>query len=375
MISYANREKELNNINIDLMTKYLINNGWKLKKDFPNKKIIHFEKKYDGEEFYVNIPSSEKFKDFKVRIIDAISNLAALEEVEFNDILMLISNKDNLSDTLSVRIISNISKDGKIPLEYSRYVIEGISKLFISAIANENNPKPYFTKGCKYDYSELSNYYLSQTDVGSYIFNIEINNKINEQEILGETVDESDTPQRRVLKRIQNGLSIISNKDNDMNINSMYKEGFNVNMCDAILNLMNDEYKIDLETSVKWAEGLEKPKGIPEKILIDNEKLKKIESISKKYKSEAKVKINNIKGYIIKLECKKDKNKKISSRNIVIQTMINKRERQVKVYLSEKEYKLAIEAHSNDSIVCAYGEVFTKGNSLEIHECIKFDIC
>lgn len=44
MISYANREKELNNINIDLMTKYLINNGWKLKKDFPNKKIIHFEK-------------------------------------------------------------------------------------------------------------------------------------------------------------------------------------------------------------------------------------------------------------------------------------------------------------------------------------------
>lgn len=376
MISYDNIKKELENINIDLITKYLINNGWKLEKDFPNKKMMHFIKNYDDEEFCVNIPASEKFKDFKIRVKDAISNISILEDVDFNEILMSISSKNNLADIFSIRIISNISENGKIPLEYSEHVVGGISKLFKSAIANEKNPKPYFSNGYKSCNTEFSNYYLSQTKVGSYIFNVEINNTINEQVNFEDHINNSETSQRKVIKRIQNGLNIISNIDNidNLDIKSMYKEGFNVNMCDAILNLKYGDYKIDLETSIKWAEGIEEPKDIPNKIVIGVKELNYIEQISQRYKSEKKIEINCIKGYIIKLESPKDKNGKILNRNIVIQTMLQKKLRQVKVYLSEDDYNLALDAHKSDLIVSIYGNILKRGNLLEIENYNKFEI-
>lgn len=374
-MNYNYIDKELKKINIDLISNYLIKHKWIKIKDFPNKKLIHFKKMYYEDEFNINIPASEKFKDFESRVKDAIYNISVLENKNIEDIIDSIITPQSEIDSLSVRIISEISKDGKIPLEYGKNIIEGMSRLIIATIANENNPKPYFSRINKNSFKVLESFQLSQTSVGSYIFNIEVENTVNEQLELDKQNDNSISPQRSIIKRIQTGLNDVSRIKTKEDIEKFYIKGLNANMCDALLNFKYGEHKVDIETSITWANGLEKPKDIPEKILISNEEFNTLEKISMEYKQVEKLKKHNVKGYIIRLESPKNKKGETIGRDIVMQVMINNQFKNIKVFLNENDYKKALDAHKKDLIVSVEGEIEQKGNNkLEISKYDYFEV-
>lgn len=379
-MNYYEVNKNIEDINIELLRKYLIRHSWFENKDFPNKKLICFTKLYDGEDFNIYIPINEKFKDYKIRVKDAINNISILEDLSISEIMEDILNSSKESDILSIRIDSEFSKDGNIPLDYGRNAIDGIAKLISATISNEMNPKPYFHKLSKNINKEIRNYQLAQTSVGSYIFNIEIKNEINEQVALNDKThklnnDESITPQRNVIKRIQRGLYKLSKNKNELDFQNLYKDGFNANMCDALLNLKYGDYDLGIETSIKWAEGIERPKDIPDNVFVKNEIFTLLEEISTIYKKEEVIEEDNIKGYVIKLERNKNTKNQILICDIVVQTRINNKQRNVKVTLNEDDYNIALDAHKNDLIVSVNGELHTtSSNKMEIINYTKFKI-
>lgn len=370
-----NRVKKSDDININLITNYLINNNWIKVENFPNSNILQFKKVYDEEDFYINLPINEKFKDFKMRVKLAIETISELEYKDTNEIIDSIFEYDinlyDCIDTFSVRIKSDISEKGKIPLEYGKSAIEGIAKLFISAINNEENPRPYMLR-INSKSKELSNYKLSQTAVGSYIFNIEIRNEINPQIPMNDIIDESISPQRKVIRRIQNGLYNIS-KGEEVDVENLYKEGLNANMCDAILNFKCDGTDLDIETSIKWAKGFRRPKDIVESVTITNRDFIKLRDISDKYKENDSV-YTKISGYIIKLESDKNNKDEIRDGSVVIQTRVNKKDKKIKVKLSEEDYIIACDAHARDKIVSIHGELITQGIKMEIVNYNEFSV-
>ena len=128
--------------------------------------------------------------------------------------------------------------------EYGANIVEGIKRLILATIFNEENPQPYFFRVSKNSHEKLFRYKLAQTNIGSYIFNIEIDSDTNEQLIINDNGEvEILSEERRVIRRIQNGISNIKENDIEILSENGYKKGLNANMCDALLNFNIDVYK------------------------------------------------------------------------------------------------------------------------------------
>lgn len=257
---------QLNNITIEALEAYLLQDLWKQKIDFPNKKVKLFKKVIGKEEFSLTIPARNDFRDSQIRIksaVELLSNLKGISVVgiannisKYSNNNIVIINKDiqvhkREKDILSFRIISKLSKDGTIPLEYGSSIVEGLKKLVLSAIFNEEDPKPYFLKTSRSAYEKLFKYRLAQTQVGSYIFNIEVDSRLDEQLMFNDEDQlESISEERKVIRRIQNGIRDVKEKDMTTLLEDGYKKGLNANMCYAIMNLNIDDIDIRIESKV-----------------------------------------------------------------------------------------------------------------------------
>ena len=379
----------LNEITIETLEKYLISNLWKQDKNFANEKIKLFTKIIDGEEYTVFLPANNNFKDSQRRISDTIEIISYIKEITnekvISDILKfnsnsLIVNKEIVNkeivnetcpkDTLSFRIISKLSEEGRIPLEYGFKAIEGLKKLILSTIFNEENPQPYFFRTNKNSHEKLCRYNLAQTGIGSYIFNIEIDINKQEQLIINENSEvETLSEERRIIRRIQNGLYNIIEKDIDTLFEDGYKKGLNANMCDALLNFNIDASDIKIESRVFWYDSMHKPNDIKERVILEKKHFIKVKELSEMYKQTKSIEYD-IKGQIIRLNSRKDSKGNSKERNIIIQTEIDGRYKNVKIDLGELDYKKACEAHKQEKDVMISGELVKEG---KIWKIIKYN--
>lgn len=385
---------KFNNITIEALEKYLKDNNWIQDINFANKKIKLYKKVIEEEEITLFLPAKNDFKDSVRKINESIEILSEIKDttsleitkeiLKANNQLILIEDNivpktiiQNSKDILSFRIISKLSEKGTIPLEYASSVIEGLKKLVQSAIFNEEYPRPFFIKPNKSSQEQLSRYKLGQTQVGSYIFNIEIDNEFLTGEQLefkdNEQIEPELSEQRKVIKRIQNGMSCIQKDDIEKLFEISYKKGLNANMCDALLNLQMENYDIKIESKVQWSDLLPKPNDIKEKVVLESKDFYKAKILSEKYKENRSVE-HRIKGKIIRLTNRKDSHENVIERNIVIQTEIEGKNKNVKVELSDQDYRIACEAHKQDKYVLIDGEMLKKGKSWIMIKYKKFDV-
>lgn len=364
---------EINNITIETLESYLVKNLWKQDKTFANKKIKLFKKAIDNEEYSLFLPSRNDFKDSRRKINDAIEIIADLRETTskkiISEILKTSDNKISIinnrhkKDTLSLRIISKLSDEGIIPLEYGANIVEGIKRLILATIFNEENPQPYFFRVSKNSHEKLFRYKLAQTNIGSYIFNIEIDSDTNEQLIINDNGEvEILSEERRVIRRIQNGISNIKENDIEILSENGYKKGLNANMCDALLNFNIDNFDVKIESRVTWSDLIPKPEGIKEKVVLENKDFHKMKELSEKYKQSKSLECE-MKGRIIRLNNRKDSKGNSIERNITIQTEIEGTYKNVKIELGDLDYKKACEAHKEDQDIIVSGELFKNGKT------------
>ncbi|GEP65206.1 hypothetical protein CBE01nite_29740 [Clostridium beijerinckii] len=369
---------QINDTTIETFEKYLIKNLWVEDIEFPNKKIKLFRKIIDDEEYSLSLPAKSNFKDSHRKINEAIEILAELKELSNQKLIsevwkesnnnVFILNKEietnkSQKDILSFRIISKLSDEGIIPLEYGSNIVEGLKKLILSAIFNEEHPQPHFFRTNKNSHEKLSRYKLGQTAFGSYVFNVEIDNYMHEQLQINENeIIETLPEERKIIKRIQNGIYNIREKDMDTLFENGYKKGLNANMCDALLNFNLENYDVKIESKVTWSDLLPRPDDIKEKVILENKDFYKVKILSEKYK-EVKSIEQGIRGRIIKLINRKDSQGNSVERNIVMQTEVEGKSKNVKIELSDVDYKRACEAHKQDQEITISGELLKEGKT------------
>lgn len=381
----------LENITVDSLRRYLQNDGWNLDEKFPNKKLFLYKKQLDDDIFSITVPASSDFKDYLIRVNDTIELLAELYDESPSTIaemilsnsgnLYVINNKDieeinNDKDVMSFRIISKECENGRIPLEYGSNIVEGLKKLILSAIFSEENPKPYFLRPNKDTHIELSRYKLAQTEVGSYIFNIEIEDDYENQiEFDNRGINLGISQQRKVIKRIQNGMQKIvqvkSNVNHEDLFKNGYKSGLNANMCDALLSLKNNDNNLSIESTVRWSNKLPEPDDIVDKVVLKSDDFYTIKNISDKYK-ENKPTNTEVTGKITRLSNNKNSQGISIERNIVIKAKIEGQYRKVKLDLNEYDYMNACEAHKKDIEISVKGELIKSGKSWILDEYKEF---
>jgi len=344
----------MNKINSDFhsitsasVEKFLYNNGWQKDVTFPNKKLLVFLKDQES----LAIPASEKFADFYARLKDIVETLSYILDKTENQIIksMLTTNVDRLE----FRIISNLSEGGRLPLAYATQCVEGLKELVLFSACAEERAQPICSRYSKSAAQYLDSFKLAQTEVGSYVFNIDaqvIDEGFDEMAL----VPEIAVPvERKIVERISTAINQVDgvvnrNEKIDALIESAYEKGITANMCDALLKLHPDNTDTEVCTSFYYASSIKKNDNQIESVKLSNMHFYVINDIAKRYRDNTLIEDVTLVGKVVIL-------KRQMEGTIHFSTEIHGSQRRITIPLSEEDYRTACDAHRDDKQVLVRG--------------------
>lgn len=339
-----NQYGNLNKITAASLEKYLMFNDWVRNYEFPNRNLMYFA---NGEEIIV-FPSSEKLSDFYIVLPKTIEILADIYGKTPNDIV-----KDIICsyfDRIEFRIKSQFAEKGELPMGYASQCIEGLRELILYSACAEQNTEPICVKTTKNAKKILNNFKLGQTDVGSFVINIDIQvvNDVNEQfDIAGS--ESNVLIEHKVVKRIGNALRQIDDVANDKVklddiLPKAYQKGVTANICDALLKLKPEKEDAEINAKIRYASSITRKVGDTESVDIKGCHFYVMQEISNRYKIVELSDTVRIKGSIALLKKIKESEENYK-REIVIATFAEGTYRSIKAELVDADYKIACDAH------------------------------
>lgn len=331
--------KEITALSIE---KYLLTSGWKRDYEFKNRNLMVF----NNENIRIAIPSSETFDGFYDSLYGVIETISLKNKSSINDIV-----KDILAsyyDRLEFRIVSELSKDGKLPFGYASSCIEGLKELILYSICAEEKNEPLCFRSTHYAKKMLDSFNMAQTEVGSYVINVEtiVANEKNEQFTLDDC--EVLAPiEHKVVQRISNAMKQIDNVTNDKEdisniISDAYINGVTANMCDALLKLKSEDEKVTIEAKIRYATSLTKKVGAIDKICLSDKHFYYINEISKRYRENERYSDVCLRGIIQSLKI--NDNGGVTEKTLSIITLMDNKYRTIKLKLTDVDYIKACDA-------------------------------
>lgn len=345
-----------------LLTNYLILHNWKENKEFSNPNLIVFNKFFSdyNKEYKIVYPSKDTFEDFQDKAIKIIRTLSILEKISENDIISSITHKNG--DLLKLRIHSSMTDDGDLPLHNASLFINQVFKLISSAIEVEKYPVPYFKK-IKKDSIVLANKFkFLQTEIGSFIFNIETDDLSTYIQQINMNNDIEQPLTRKSIERIMKGIMLINNEDDyEELLDKSYRIGFNANMCDAIIEMLQLNEDISVEATLIWSPIFENNKNIESNMTLDKKIIVKLINLSEYYKKIEKYSDIEVIARITTLNSvwvdSRTHTRLDHVTTITWYDSTNKRNYSCKVQLDDKNYRQACDAHRDNKKVLVKGKI------------------
>ena len=341
------KTKNYQNITAASLEKYLLFKNWSRDYNFKNKKLMVFE--WKGETLVV--PSSEKYKDFYVILPDIIDTLSEIYNKSALEIIKEITA--SYYDMLQFRIKSKISDEGVLPLGYASDCIEGLRELVLYSACAEGNPEAVCLRATNNAKQILNNFRLAQTEVGSFIINIDIKVADEENEQFSLPGIQTNYPlEHKIVKRIGKAIRQIDDitkdqADMDEKLATAYKSGVTANMCDALMKLKPENTDVEIETVIRYASAISQKVGDIDVVNICGNHFYVINEISKRYRNKDRNKKVVINGIIKAL--KREKINEIrQERHISIISLIDGQYRVIKGELDEESYTKACDAFRDE---------------------------
>ncbi len=360
-MSYLLR-KNLHGISADSIEKFLLLTGWEYERDLKNTHLRIFTNK-DDRAFKIAVPTKEDAKDYYERVYDLVRMLSVYSDSSEGKIID--SLKSAFTDRLQFRIITETSKNGKIPLDYAARCLDGLKDLVLYAACAEENARPICARTCNMAKNQLEKFEFEQTEVGSFIFNVGVlvASAENEQLYLEEIAPPPDEPPaHKIVKRIETAIQQVNRVVNrEISIAALvenaFVDGITANMCDALSKIKPSEGEdITLETSVYYAEAITREVAPPKKCTLDNVHFAFVEEISKRYKDCTLVEDVRLSG-TIKMLSKNAISSEEAENKIRLLTKFDNQIRAVDLILSPANHAKACDAYRDDKEVTVTGTI------------------
>ncbi len=372
--------KNLSGITSASIEKYLLFTGWIRDDTFRNPRMWVFKNKHDPE-FTIAVPASEKATDFYPRVYSLIQTLSAINEKSEQEIID--SLKSAYTDRLQFRIITEESQGGKIPLDYAARCLEGLKDLVLYAACAEENAKPVCSRTYNSAKRSLERFQFGQTQIGSFIINIDVQVADEENEqlyIIDALVPPEEPPEHKIIKRIGTAITQIDNvvnrqvKIGDL-IEDAYKDGITANMCDALAKLKPEKAEdVTIETSVYYAEALTQTVEPPKVYTLDNAHFLFIDEISKRYKDCTLIEDVTLEGTITMLSKSTSNDGDEEENTVRLLTKIDGQMRSITLHLSPDNHMLACDAYRDDDKVRVSGTIDKSGKYWFFTEVNEFTV-
>lgn len=360
---------DLNGITIMDFAKYLGFKGFKRRKDFKNENLFAYRKILEnGHNLDIVIPSREDFIDYYKRLQESIEILSKLEGKSILSVIEEI-RKPNV-DKLQIRVISDFSEEGAIPLSYAATFVSALKDLIVASACAEEIPEPFYNRALKRatDYADTVRF--GQTRKGSFVATIESDVPVSNFTQLSIAGTESENQQmpfsRRVIQRIQFGVSQIENAILNGGVEELlengYKTGLNANMCDALLKLKAGTGNMKFEYRVDWSPVLPAPKNISEKVTIERNGLDFIRTLAEKYRGSIESKKILIEGTVVGLSAEDIEEDNEGDRKVTVKVINNTQNiKKVKLNMTVEDYKKACDAHKDGLFIRVEGILEREG--------------
>lgn len=348
------------NITAASMDRYLQLNGWTRNYDFANHNMMVYTSRNNSPKT-IAIPASEEFDDFYSIVSNVIELLQKKENRPANEIIKDITT--TFIDRLEIRVISEITEDGKIPLEYAADCVEGLKELILYSVCAEQSARPICYRATEYAKSLLNKFKLAQTEKGSFILNVDIQvvDENNEQTVLDGCEYDVPTPfEHKVIERIGTAIgqvdAIVQNQCQlSETAETAFEDGITANMCDAFLKMRPVSDADKVTTTIRFASSLTNRTGQVKRIEMRANHFLVIDELSKIYRDKVAIQDVNLTGIIRSLSKRTESDSDLKT--IRLYTTFNGSPRTVTISLSDAQYRIACDAHRDELEVSVSGEL------------------
>ena len=347
-------EKDLRGITAASVEKYLSLTGWERDHNFPNHKLFVFYYR-DDPEFRLAIPSNENSKDFYSKLNDIIVTLSGFQGKTSSEIAEAM--KSAYIDRIQFRIVSEFTKDGKLPLSYATKCIEGLKELVLYAACAEKSARPICMRAISQAQTSLDKFQFAQTEYGSFIFNIDVCvvDEGNEQSYMDEVIEHlPDSDEHKIVKRIKTAIEQIDSAVGQTTeirdlVATGYQDGVTANICDALSKLKPEGTEnFQVETTFRFAEAITHTVEEPSRTTLGNMHFLVADEISKRFKDRNLIEDVTLTGTIKMLTKENNPNNNEIENTIKLVTKFDGQPRSVSVHLSAEDHIEACNAYRDD---------------------------
>lgn len=345
------------------LQEYLRSRGWQLEEASETRGVASYIK--DG--VTVDIPQRVDFADYARRVAEVIGLLAEMEsrgpQLLIEDLLQPVG------DALGVRIDSEGTRNGTLPLLESLRLREATKNLLLAAAHSELLPLDYFPRMSRAEATALiASVREGQNQRGSFVarFIVPI------EPAIGEQLDALDAPfGRRVVSRL---LSAVQSVQRVRALGAyeellrMGRQGVSGNLLSALHSMSHVVGAGSLEFAVDWARNRPIPLAAPSRVLFPGESLEGLDAVADQLKSQAQTKGVSVEGFVIRLD-RSDPD--APGQIVVVQDDEVKR---VNVTLQDSDYTLAIQAHKLGQPVRVVGTLTKQGRTWTLTESTGLEV-
>lgn len=241
---------------------YLQTEGWSLVSD--NRVVYAFEgfEDADGEPLEIILPKNIEAPDYSNYVRNTVSLVSALTEKAAST----VANEIKLFDRDILKL--NVECD---PVDFAALQIPRIKGLIGHAANSEQDVMPCFSRYSRAAKRMVKHFQLNCTQNGNFGYHVEsrVGELIPYQMSLPIDKPQVKLPaklpmQRRIMERIATGLKtaeIAANAGDAQPIIDGYADGFNANMCDAVVKLSKMQQE-PMQISLRWSKKIAASKGL-----------------------------------------------------------------------------------------------------------------
>ena len=308
----------------------------------------------------VALPTNEHFRDFSARMAEAVMRVADVEQVSPQDIVRKIQSAEQDNFSLSLLLPPHEHPS----LEVTSSLFQGLRNLIMYGACMEHVSKRHFDRAFKVGKEQAQHFQFAHTFQGS--FGLTIESQLTEsqgqhQSRLSWGNDSFPPLQRRVLERITRGFSfarIAQQKQDSEEISQHFEQGFNANMCEAVVDMLQDIHDIQIVYSVSWSCHLPPSQDVAQihPILLEQETSRYLQQAAQYLKKNADKDLEEdkiLEGHIISLSSEKPTERTI--------TILTEEWGKVSFSAQPSEYTAACNAHGEGQVISVKGKLTKQG--------------
>jgi hypothetical protein len=366
-------QQKLTNVPLSNIRSYLASAGWIQQSTIKDVASIWHRAEPAHVDAEILLPERRDLRDYWLRLMDVINNLAQFERKSPDRMLMELTLY--LCDLVSIRVVHSDVEDGSIPLMDGVMLHERGRDLMIAAAVTTVSKRRNFSGNRPAEANEyLSTLRLGQTAVGSYIVNI-IAPVVRTPSA---QVDIMDSPFSRVVTaNLVEGLNALLTAVQESDGTEPYSvwdaavsKGASANMCEALIGLSGERRNREVTVSVELSKDVTYGNDLATRFTFSPEHVQTLKEVAEYYRDKYVRNGYTLQGYVKKLNRDRDSD----NGTITVLTTISGVDKNVEFELSGAAYKEAIHAHENKQLVSCVGDLDVRPRKVKLLNPVDFKI-